>query len=157
VHPLHQVTAHGAVARIQEADKEKREMSSPNSETPEAGTGPVPQTEDKEEKMWATLCHLSAFAFFLLWGVGHVVGPYSIWLLKREDFPFVREQGKEVLNFQFSATIYGAVALALVPVYAGAPLFLAVVIFAVVTTMIGASRASAGIAYRYPLCIRFLK
>ena len=133
-------------------------MDSPNSQTPETGTGPVPQTEDKEEKMWATLCHLSAFAFFLLWGVGHIVGPYSIWLLKREDFPFVREQGKEVLNFQFSLTIYGAVALAMVGFDVSALLFpMAVVIFGVVTTMIGASKAIAGIAYRYPLCIRFLK
>ena len=132
-------------------------MSFPNHNPSQAGTAPVPQTDDKKEKMWATLCHLSAFSFFLLWGVGHVVGPYTVWLLKRDDFPFVRDQGKEVLNFQLSVTIYGAVALALVPAYVGGLLLPAVLVFSIVTTMIGASKASEGIAYRYPLCIRFLK
>ena len=60
---------------------------------------------NQKERVWATFCHLSALAGFLLpWG--HLLGPLILWLLRREDSPLVAEQGREALNFQLSVTLY---------------------------------------------------
>jgi uncharacterized Tic20 family protein len=49
--------------------------------------------------MWAMFCHIAAFAFFIF-PFGNILGPLVIWLIKKETYPFVDEQGKESLNFQ---------------------------------------------------------
>jgi uncharacterized Tic20 family protein len=118
--------------------------------------GPAPTPDDKDETLWATLCHLSAFAGYVT-GIGHVVGPLIVWLVKKDQYPLVDDQGKEVLNFQISMTIYYFVAALLFCAYIGIVVFPALVIFSIVVTIIGAVKASTGEAYRYPLCIRFLK
>ena len=135
-------------------------MSFEDPRTPEAPIPPAPPCEDKEardERMWATLCHLSTFALFALPAFGNIIGPLIIWLIKRDELPLVDDQGKEVLNFQISMTIYYAAAAILCCVFVGMVLLPALVIFAMVVTIIGAVKASTGVAYRYPLCIRFLK
>lgn len=131
-------------------------MSSENPETPEVPAGPPPQEEGKDERMWATICHLSAFAGLVI-PLGNVVGPLIVWLIKREGLPLVQDQGKEALNFQISVTIYILVSIALCFVCIGFVILPAVVIFAIVMTIIAAVKASTGVAYRYPLTIRFLK
>jgi uncharacterized Tic20 family protein len=61
------------------------------------------------------------------------------------------------VNFQISITIYMIVSAILVLVVVGIVLFLALVVFNLVVTVIGALRANTGEAYRYPLSIRFVK
>ena len=53
----------------------------------------------KDEKMWAMLTHISTFAVFVF-PVGNIIAPLIIWLIKKDEFPLVDDQGKEVLNFQ---------------------------------------------------------
>ena len=36
---------------------------------------------------------------------GHIIGPLVLWLAKRDDMPFVDDQGKEALNFQITMTL----------------------------------------------------
>ena len=111
---------------------------------------------DKDARMWAMLAHLSTFTFFLT-GIGAIVGPLVVWLIKKDESPFVDAHGKEALNFNISVAIYGIVAGLLVFIGIGLLLVPAVLIFWGVMAVIAAIRANAGEYYQYPLTIRFIK
>ena len=54
------------------------------------------------------LCHLSSLAGSVI-PFGNIVGPLVVWLIKKDEYAFVDDQGKESLNFQISITIYTVV------------------------------------------------
>ena len=110
----------------------------------------------QEERNWAMLCHLSSFAGFVVPILGSIGGPLVAWLMKKDQWPLVNDQGKEALNFQLSIMLYGVISFVLVFVIVGIFLILAVVIFDFVMVIIAAVEAQKGRAYRYPLCIRFV-
>ena len=110
----------------------------------------------KDERTWAMVAHISAIAGFVF-PFGNVIGPLLIWILKKEEFPFVDDQGKEALNFQISMTIYILISVLLIFVVIGIPLIIIIAIFALVMTIIGAINAYDGKFYRYPLTIRVIK
>ena len=114
-------------------------------------------TDSKQAHTWGMLCHLLAFAGFVGIPFGNILGPLVIWLIKKDEMPFVDDQGKEVLNFQISITIYAIVSGILLLVFIGFLLLPAVLIFGFVMTIIGAIKANGGERYRYPFTIRFLK
>ena len=89
--------------------------------------------------------------------LGHIIAPLVIWLIKKDESPFVDDQGRESLNFQISMSIYAIIALLLILVVIGVVLLIAVVIFDVIMVIIAAVRANTGERYRYPLCMRFVK
>lgn len=111
--------------------------------------------QNKEQNMWAMLCHLSIFIGFII-PFGNIIAPLIIWLIKKDEFSLVDDQGKEVLNFQISATIYCVASCILIIILIGIPLLIALGIFVIITTVIGAIKSNDGIKYRYPLTIRFL-
>lgn len=117
-----------------------------------ASAGVVP----KEHRTWGMLAHVTVFSGFVI-PFGSIIGPLVIWLMKKDEMPFVADQGKEVLNFQISVMIYLLVSAALVFVLIGLLLVPAVVIFSIVMTIIGAMKANEGEYYRYPLCIRLIQ
>ena len=116
---------------------------------------------EKDARQWGMLCHLAALATFVAPSFGNIIGPLVVWLWKRNEHPFVDEQGKESVNFQISISIYTwvsalvlaatCVGLVLIPIVALIP------IVGLVMAVIAAMKASSGEAYRYPLTIRFLK
>jgi hypothetical protein len=112
---------------------------------------------NKDARMWAMFCHLAGLAGLLVPIVGNIVAPLVIWQIKKDDFPFVDQQGKEAVNFQISMSIYGFVAALLCFVCIGIPLLVAVYIVDVVFLLIAAVKANNGFHYRYPLTIRFIK
>src|SRR6476469_8907749 len=65
---------------------------------------------DRNERMWGMFCHLAALAGYIGIPFGNVIGPLVIWLIKKEDYPFVDDQGKESLNFQITILIAAFVA-----------------------------------------------
>ena len=113
----------------------------------------------KDECMWAMIAHLSAFAMYFT-VIGHIVGPLIVWLAKRDGNPLVDDQGKEALNFQISWTIYLVANFLLFITVIGAilaiPIFFILPVFHIVCMIIAAIKANDGVAFRYPLCIRFL-
>ncbi len=120
---------------------------------PSAGSKEI----NKDARMWAMFCHLSGLAGLLVPIVGNIVAPLVIWQVKKDNFPFVDEQGREAVNFQISMSIYGFVAALLCFVCIGIPLLVAVYIVDVVFLLIAAVKANNGFHYRYPLTIRFIK
>ena len=116
----------------------------------------APTNDEKQARLLGMLCHLLALAGYVV-PFGNIFGPLIIWLIKRQEIPFVDEQGKESLNFQISLTIYTIVALLLCLVIVGFFLLLGIVIFNLVMVIIASVRANDGVSYRYPLTIRFIK
>lgn len=114
-----------------------------------------PATGTNEENMWAMFCHLAAFAGLFI-PFGNILGPLVVWLLKREEYALVEDQGKESLNFQISITIYGIIAGVLVLVIIGFFLLLALGLFALIMTIMAALKANSGEPYRYPMTIRLI-
>ncbi len=105
----------------------------------------------------AMLCHLAAFAGYMGIPFGTIVGPLLVWLLQREESPFIDSHGKEALNFQISVAIYAIVSAILILLIVGIFLLMALVPFAVIVTIMAAVRASNGQEHRYPMTIRFIK
>lgn len=122
------------------------------SEIPHQPEAPLPELTS-EAKSWAVLCHLSALSGLLTGGLGFLVGPLVIWLVKRNDHPFIDDQGKESLNFQISLLIY---ILLLSCTIIGIPIALVLIVADIVLTIVAAVRASNGMVYRYPLTIRLI-
>ena len=130
---------------------------SQNNNITETKDKPAEQSLSKDAKTWGMLCHLIALAGFIMPVIGNIVGPLVIWLIKKDEFPFVDDQGKESLNFQISITIYGIIASILMVVLIGFLLIFAVLIFDLVMIIMATVKANSGEKYRYPLTIRLLK
>ncbi|UCD37054.1 MAG: DUF4870 domain-containing protein [Fidelibacterota bacterium] len=105
---------------------------------------------------WAMLCHLSALTGLLGNGLGFLIGPLVVWLFKKEDDPFIDDQGKEAVNFQITMFIALAISALLMLVLIGFVLMIVVGIMMVVFPIIGALKANQGERYRYPVSFRFI-
>jgi uncharacterized Tic20 family protein len=136
--------------------------------TPQPPEPPLPPETPRatNENSWALLIHLSALLHLLgaTFPGANVVGPLVLWLIKRNDSPYLDEVGKRVLNFQISWAIYFAIVWAaiaiLVWILVGFLLIPVAVIMAIVwliITIIGAMKESNGEPYRFPWTIQFLK
>ncbi len=115
------------------------------------------QGMSKDEQTMGMLCHLTALSKYLAIPFGHIIGPLVVWMIKRQEMPFVDSQGKESLNFQISVTIYGIVAAISLFLLVGFILVPAVLIFDLVCVILASIETANGKPYRYPLCIRFIK
>lgn len=102
------------------------------------------------------LCHLTALAGYLI-PFGWLLGPLIVWLVKKQDYPFVDEQGKEALNFQITASIAAIISGLLICVAVGIPLLLIVAIADLVFIIIASINASNGYHYRYPWSLHLIK
>ncbi len=129
--------------------------ASPQAPGAALGPGEPGYVASDDERLWAMLCHLSTFVGYVV-PFGHVIAPLVIWLIQREKLPLVDDQGKEAVNFQISMTIYYLVAGLSIFIVIGCVLLPAALIFDLVVTIIAAVKANQGVAYRYPLCIRFI-
>jgi len=119
--------------------------------------GPGSKEVNKDARMWAMICHLAGLAGLVVPVIGCIIGPLIVWQIKKEEFPFVDEQGKEAVNFQISMLIYGVVAALLIFACIGTVLLPAVAIFDLIFLLIAAVKTNDGQHYRYPLTIRFVK
>lgn len=108
-----------------------------------------------EEKNMAVFTHLAALSGVVI-PFGHIIGPLVLWLAKRNDMPFVDDQGKEALNFQITMTIAMVVAALLIFLLIGIVLLPVVMIYWLVVVVIAAVRTAEGRHYQYPTTIRFI-
>lgn len=123
--------------------------------------GPAGKETNPDARMWAMLCHLAGLAFLLpiVPAFGSILGPLVVWLIKKDQYPFVNEQGREALNFQITMFIYGVVAGLLILACVGIVLLPVVAVVDIVFLIIAAIKANNGEHYRYPfpLIFRFIK
>ncbi len=111
----------------------------------------------KDARTWAMLCHLSALVGLLGNGIGFLLGPLVVWLVKKNDDPFIDEQGKEAVNFQLTMFLAALVSGILIFVIIGIFLLIVVAIIATVLPIIGAIKASEGEHFKYPFALRLVK
>ena len=114
------------------------------------------ETPNKDERLWGMFCHLIAFSGYLV-PLGSVLGPLIIWLIKKDEMPFVDDQGKESLNFQLTMLIAVIVSIILMFVLIGFVLIGVIIIYQIVVIIIASIKANEGVRYRYPYTIRFIK
>ncbi len=119
---------------------------------------------DKDARMWAMFCHLAGLCALLpiIPVIGGVVGPLIIWQIKKEDNPFIDEQGKEAVNFQVSVLLYSligsilcgitCIGITLIPFVVGI-----IGVLDIIFLVIASIKANDGKHYRYPLTVRFIK
>ena len=110
-----------------------------------------PRDVPSDARGWSVAAHLLPLV-----GV-YILGALFIWLIKRDEDPFVEFNSREALNFQLSMLIYGLVSALLVIVLIGIVLILAVGIFSFVMAIVAAVKAANGELYRYPLTMRMVK
>lgn len=111
---------------------------------------PVVQTPGNDDRNLAMLAHLLGI-------VTGFIGALIIWLIKKDQSPFIDEQGKEALNFQITVMIGYAIAMALTMILIGALLFPVLLIANLVFCILAAVAVSKGEHYKYPIAIRLLK
>ncbi|WP_150305865.1 DUF4870 domain-containing protein [Pseudomonas saliphila] len=117
---------------------------------------PLEITPSPEARKWAMAAHLAGFLGCII-PFGSLIGPLLVWQLKKDQAPFIDDQGKEALNFQISVALAGLVSVLLMVVVIGFLLIWVVIIAAVVLMIIAAIKANEGQAYRYPFCWRVIK
>ena len=116
---------------------------------------------DPQEKTWGMACHLAALAGLVVPWVGFFLGPLVVWLVKKDQYAFVDDQGKEALNFQISLLVYTIAAAVLCVTIILIPLvwvfIIALHVFNVVMVILAGVAANNGQYYRYPVNLRFIR
>lgn len=114
-----------------------------------------------DPRTWAMAAHLSALVSAFV-GLAFM-GPLIVYLVKRDDDPFVRQQAAEALNFNLSVLIYTVayvivlvIGLVLIVGVVLIPLGVAGAIAWLVLVIVAGVKAGRGEPYRYPLTIRFV-
>jgi len=141
-------------------DQQDVSEEEPKAETPQAvHESPGSKEINKEARMWAMFCHLAGLCALIpiVPVIGGVIGPLIIWQIKKDDNPYIDEQGKEAVNFQISMLMYFIASIFLCIVCVGAFLVVATIFVFFVFLLIAAVKANNGYHYRYPLTIRFIK
>jgi len=103
------------------------------------------------DKIWAILCHLSAFL-----GVPFLL-PLVVYLAMRGDSKYVAVNAREALNFHLALLIYCLCCLPLVFILIGVPLLIVIGLASLLFGIIAAIKASDGGCYHYPLTLRLVK
>ena len=103
-----------------------------------------------DERTMAILCHVLSIFFSF-------IPALVIYLVKKDESPYVAEHAKEALNFQISIFLYCMVSVVLILVLVGILLLIAIGVVSLILYIIAAVKASDDILYRYPLTIRLIK
>lgn len=122
----------------------------------DAGGLPVPgmgKLSEKDDRTFGMLAHL-------LGALTSFVGPLVIWLIKKDESPFVDDQGKEALNFQITVSIgyLISVVASFIPFIGCLTMLLFPVlwVFSLIFGILGCLEANRGVGYRYPFTLRLI-
>jgi hypothetical protein len=109
-----------------------------------------PLPGESDGKIWAVLAHLSGFI-----GLPFIL-PLIIYLVKRNESPFVAENAREALNFHITLVLAFIVCAILVMVLVGFFLAAIVAVGSLILSILAAIRAGEGGVYRYPCTLRLI-
>lgn len=106
------------------------------------------------ERTYALINHLTLLAHVPM----PVVPALIMWLIKKNESPFLDDHGKEAVNFQITLVIYYLASLALTPLCGiGMGLMIATYALGLVGMVMGAMAANRGEYFRYPACLRLVR
>ena len=101
------------------------------------------------DKNIAVLTHLGGIFFSFVPGL-------IVWLLKKDESPYIGEQAREALNFQITVLIGYMLAWVLAFLLVGFLLLPAIYVANLVLCLVAAVRTSKGESYQYPLSLRLI-
>jgi len=114
---------------------------------------------DADERQWGMIAHLSLLAFYL-GGIGLLIGPIVVWMMKKNESEFVDECGKEAVNFALSCLIWLVASIVMFFTLVLAPVAIAIWIFGglfvTIVSVVAGIKANSGVLYRYPLTLRLI-
>ncbi|KKI53140.1 hypothetical protein AST00_06370 [Staphylococcus equorum] len=110
----------------------------------------INQEPSSDDRLMGTLIYVLSFFTSL-------IAPLIIWLIKREDSPFIDKAGKNYFNFLLSYMIWLIVASIAMFIIIGFILFPIIAILNFIFTIVAAVKAYNGEDYLPPLSIRFFK
>lgn len=110
-------------------------------------TGNPPPTGD--ERTIAVLAHILTL-------VGGFIAPLVVYLVKKDESPFIAAHAKESLNFQITLFLALIASALLIFIVIGFLLMFVVGIGSLVLVIMATIKASEGKPYRYPVNIRFI-
>ncbi|GAB3459565.1 hypothetical protein GCM10027570_43800 [Streptomonospora sediminis] len=105
---------------------------------------------NSEERTMALIAHLGGL--FTTWLL-----PLILYLVKKDESPFVRNQAAQAFNFQMTMFIGQVVSWVLMFVIIGIFTWLAVIVVAIIFSIMAAVAANKGEWYKYPMTIPMLK
>jgi uncharacterized protein len=108
----------------------------------------TPPTQD--EKMMGMLSHLLSIFFGF-------IPALIIYLVKKDESAFIRQNAAESLNFQITSAIIWIVGLITMIILVGILILAVWGLVSLILIVVGTIRASEGKIYRYPINIRFVK
>lgn len=117
----------------------------------------VPAIEtNPEARQWGMFAHLSSLIGLVI-PFGNFIGPLVVWLMKKDQMPFVNDQGKESMNFQITVLIAAIIAGATICIGIGFVLLPLVGVAAAILAIMAGIKANEGVPYRYPFTLRLIK
>ena len=152
---LHRLKESGALSEEEFLREKERLLSAtPSAIGQPAHRGPF---WGLDRNTFAMLLHLSQFAGYVLIPLAGWVLPVVMWVVAKDQDELIDRHGRIVINWLLSVLIYGCVSAILCIVVIGFPLLAALAVVGVLFPILGAVRASDGVAWRYPLSIPFLR
>ena len=104
-----------------------------------------------DSKGWAAAAHLVPLV-----GLGFIA-PLVIWLIKKEEDPYVEWHSRQALNFQITFLIAAIISGILILLIIGIILLPIVIISALIMEIIAGVKAASGERWPYPINIQFVK
>jgi uncharacterized Tic20 family protein len=96
------------IAALQQRHQQSQMQAQNNKqETFNTETNPAPEVINYNKRdacNWASIMHISGLAFITGIPFLNIILPTVLWLLKKEQHPFLAKQGREVINFQITLT-----------------------------------------------------
>ncbi|MFI0444691.1 DUF4870 domain-containing protein [Actinomadura sp. 6N118] len=96
-----------------------------------------------DDRTWGLLCHLGQFLLGF-------IAPLLVFLIKKDESPFLRHHGAQGLNFAITQLVYLIINFVLIFVIIGIPLLIAQGIAQIVFLILAAVAANRGEYYRFP-------
>ena len=102
-----------------------------------------------DDKNIVVLTHLGGILFSFLPGL-------IVWLLKKDDSPYIAENAREALNFQITVVIGYFICWILIFLLIGVALLPLLWIANIIFCIMAAVATSKGESYRYPFALRLI-
>lgn len=102
-----------------------------------------------DEKNIVVLTHLGGTIFSF-------IPALIVWLLKKDDSPYIADQAREALNFQITVLIAQVISSILIVILIGFVLMGIIWLANIILCIIAAVAASKGEYYRYPFALRLI-
>jgi len=102
-----------------------------------------------DDKNIVVLTHLGGILFSFLPGL-------IVWLLKKDDSPYIAENAREALNFQITLMIAYFISWILAFILIGFALVLLLWLANIILSIMAAVATSKGESYRYPFALRLI-